>query len=340
MYAIDYLGGANYGALILKKHPRGFGAGFILNTNKPHWPKTNAWPIIEKLAASGKCPLVKVHAQWEDNHQYQPRKHDKIIMTELDRCNAMAVKFPHVRWLFSFFCELDTTGQSVDVLYSRLHARKASNVELVNSVSKGAYRDDAINEFHGTKGAPSRGPFTYSWDGTQCMDTDVQGIKTKYLKAQALFFWASHMNGKWSDDPKKDGTPRDKRKCWPYGELIDSFAAYADDASLASLDKRHIWKPHADQHGPERQPREGKPVFITPVNAKEVQLIAANGAVIAKLPRKGNYTDGRPLYRGALFGYQYANRARKACGSSLVRLVANGKEIGTIHPAFRAGAFR
>lgn len=334
---IDYLGGANYGKRILKKHPPGWAAGFILNTNKPHWPRSNAWPVITKLAASGLCPAIRVHAVWEDNHQYAPKKHDKVIFAELERAVTLAALYPAVRLFFSPFCELDTRGRAVDELFDRLDEKAGHAVEIVNSIHRGALQGGVINEVHGKHAAP-KGRYIFSFDGTQCMDQDVQAFKDKHARAELLFFWASQMNGKWSAD--KDKTKRNLRKAWPYPDLFDSIAAYADDASGAKLGRQHIWKTHADQHGPKRQPREGKPVLITPVSAKRVDLIATNGKLVARLPRSGNFTDGRPMYRSGQFGFQLANKARELSGSPLVRLVANGKEIGTVHPAFRAGSFR
>ena len=72
IFGIDYLGGANYGNVIINEHPAGWAAGFILNTNEPSWPKRNAWPVIESLARTGRCPLIRVHAIWDDAHTYRP----------------------------------------------------------------------------------------------------------------------------------------------------------------------------------------------------------------------------------------------------------------------------
>lgn len=343
LQGIDYLGGANYLDLILREHPDGAAAGFILNTNKPHWRKANAWPAINGLFPTGRCPAQRLHAVWEDNHQYNPSKHDKIIFAEFERTNLLQEQNPLEQVYFSPFCELDTRGASVTKLFDRLVKGKHKDLIIVNSVSAGAIQKGLVNEVHGKHKNPG-GKVIYSTDGSQCWDIDIQKRKKDFSNALLFMFWVSMCNGKWNDKARNekgaDTTPRPDRRAWPTVNQLDSIIYQFKDPGAVSLDRKHIWKSHADQHGPKPTPREGKPVFITPVDAKEVRLIADNGQVVAVMPRAGNYTDGRPLYRLNEFGYLVGLKARRIHGKETVKLVANGKVVGVVNPGFRAGEFR
>jgi hypothetical protein len=81
-------------------------------------------------------------------------------------------------------------------------------------------------------------------------------------------------------------------------------------------------------------------VFITPVDAKRIELVADNGQVVAVMPRTSNFTDGRPLYRLPEFGYLVAEKAIRIHGKPTLRLIADRKEIGVVNPAYREGVYR
>lgn len=342
-YLMDYLGGANFAGKIKRYHPRGFGAGFILDTNNPDWPKTDCWPIIDHLAQAGECPIIRVHAMWDDDHQYLPRYED-AIMRSLGELNKRAQQYHHVRFMFSPLCERDNDSPAFEKLWQSLLDSRHHSIALVNSVTKARYRVNAINEFHGAKAKPQSGRFGYSFDGKNVWDQNIQKYKNDLARAEYIALWVCLFNGKWNDKAKHekgaDVTPRPKRKAWPYPEVFPMVSALAGDPGAVELSNKHIWKPQADQHGPERQPREGKPVFITPVAGSECRLMSSNGKLIAVMPRDGNFTDGRPKYRCNLFGFKVAEKAMQLSGSPLVTLRIGTVQVGRIHPAFRAGSFR
>ena len=337
-FCLDYLGGANYSELIISEHPEGWGAGFILNTNKPSWKKSNAWPVIEMLARSGRCPLIKVHAVWEDNHTYNSKKHDGVIEREFKKCLELANRFIEVEFQFSWFCENNMTAAQNQQMVKRYNG---SRVTLVNSIWKGAVVAGAVTEVHGDH-APARGPYNYSFDGKHCFDANTQKLKEVHGKCLNFFFWFSQCNGRWSADSKKDPTPRNQRKAWPYAKLLDSAIYLHRNKGETRLRGNNIWKTHADQHGPVPDNRANKPVLISPSNVREVTLVTDNGQVVGKASNAGVFNDGsgRRLYRFSEWGMDMAEKARRIQGHSVVKIMANGKSIGTVNPAFRDGSFR
>jgi hypothetical protein len=333
MFGLDYLGGARYGDLIVREHPEGWAAGFFANTFG------NAWPVIEKLLATGRCPRVRIHAVWDDRHQYRPKEHDPIIIRESKKAGALAQKFTSVHVQFSPFCEHNMTAEQASAVHLKvLNTPGTGFLFLVNSVYKGAILKHVINEVHGTHKKPSNGGYNYSFDGLSSVDADAESIKRQYADAQTFYFWVPQFNLRKNTN---DATPRPQRKAVPTGALIDSVIYLHRDKGETKLDRKHLWKSHGDQHSvPVPEPRAHKPVFITPVDAKRIELVADNGQVVAVMPRAGKFTDGRPLYRLPEFGYQVAEKAVRIHGKPTVKLVANGKVIGIVNPAFRDGSYR
>lgn len=344
LFGVDYLAGANYGKLIVDEHPDGWAAGFILNTNKPEWKISNAWPAISALCATGRCPIIRVHAVWDDRHKYNPKIHDPIIKEEFRRCAEMRNAHPHVKFQFSWFCENNmTAAQNQKMVRELTHP----SIELVNSVYKGAVVGGCITEVHGNH-SPVRGRYNYSFDGSHCFDSNVQGLKKTHANADIFFFWFAQCNGRWSADPKKDPTPRNKRSAWPYPKLLDSAIYLHREPGEVSLKGNQIWKTHADQHGPKPDARANKPVLITPHDGEYVELIASNGQVVAKGAKGDIFNDGsgRRIFRFSEFGFEIAEKARRiqnAPGSVRVFVVSGpGRRrlVGRVNPAFRAGSFR
>ncbi len=343
LLGLDYLGGANYGDLITREHPEGWAAGFMLNVNDPKWPKMDCWPIIESLASSGRCPLIRVHAVWEDNHTYSSRKHDATIEGEFLRTEAMAKRFPGVRFQFSWMCEHNMTAAQIRPIVQKYQGR---GVELVNSIWKGQVVPGVKTEVHGPSNVPRGGKHNYSFDGDHCVDMNVEAVKRKHRDADVFFFWVVQCNGRYNNKPRNlpdaDNTPRNKRKAWLYEKLMDSMIFLGTTAGDVSLKGNQIWKTHADQHGPKPDSRANKPVLISPHSGARAELVASNGQVVAIGASAGVFNDGsrRTLYRFPEFGYELANKAIRIHGSPVVRIRIGGRFVGRINPGFRAGSFR
>jgi len=349
IFTIGYLGGANYPKIILNNHPSGWGAGFILNTNKPFWPKTNCWGVINKLGARSDFPALKIHAVWKDDHTYDPKEHNPIINKEFDLARKFKNRHHSVASYFSPMCERDNRNQAVIDLFGRLKD-KADGLIILNSYAKGGAIDGIMGEVHGTMAPPS-GSYSFSFDGKQCFDADMEGFKQRHLRAELFEIWFSMCNGKYTDKAKgtkgADETPRSRRLAWPIGKHIKSVVPYAAERGAIEWRDNWIYKTHADQHSKTKpSPREGKPVMIIPQHGN-VDLVTDNGTVIARLspsaePYKapGSPQNGWSIYRAAEWGFELLDKARSLQGHPIVTVRVDGNAIGKINPAWRCGVTR
>jgi hypothetical protein len=335
LYGLDYLAGARYRDVILREHPEGWAAGFFSNVDG-FGP---SWGVIRDLLSTGRCPLLRIQALWDDAHQWRPG-HEQVILRQIPLANKLKADFPNVEVQFSPFCEHNLKGAALRDLFAKVRQR-AEGLQLVNSPYLGDFLFDAnvINECHGTKKSPNRGKVQYSFDGTSAVDANTQKMKDDWNMAHVFFFWVPQFNLRKNTDDK---TPRAQRKAVPTGQLIDSVIYLHQPKGKTSLGNQHIWKTHADQHNaPVPEPRALKPVLITPVRANRAELVAQNGQVIEISSKAFPFADGRFRYYFPTFGYQLAEKARRIQnGSPVVSVVVGGKAIGTVNPAFRDGSFR
>jgi hypothetical protein len=259
-------------------------------------------------------------------------------MRELERANKLKSTFPQVQVQFSPFCEHNITGTALTALFAKVK-KAAGDLVLVNSSLRGATipASVGINEVHGKAGAP-RGAYNYSFDGQSCLDADVEATKARHQRAGIFFFWAPQFNGRKNTN---DDTPRPERKAYPTSQLIDSIIYLHRERGEVSLPDKHLWKSHADQHNaPTPEPRALKPVYIHPIKADRVELVADNGQVVAVSGGARPFEDGRWRYYFPDFGYVMAEKARRIHGKPTCTVRVGGKVVGTVNPAYRAGVFR
>ncbi len=327
-FGMDYLGGARYARVIAQAHPQGWAAGFFANTFG------DAYPAIYGLVQTGRCPEIRIHAIWEDNHTYNSKKHDPIILRELARANKLQELYPNVEVFFSPFCEHNMDAKTVGALWNLL--RPQAKVKLVNSVWKGAILAGEINEVHGTHSTPS-GDYIYSFDGMSAVDSNVPKMLKQREGARTFYFWIPQYNGK---KKLSDPTPRPQRKAWPFPRLIKSVKFLADPAGDIKLSAQHIWKSHADQHNVPPEARALKPVFLSPEKVSTVELQTMDGVRIARSSERQSAFEGRHRYYFRAWGYDLAAKLMKASGMPIGRLVAGKKILGRVNPGHRAGTFR
>lgn len=337
IYCMDWLGGARYPKVVLDNHPVGWGAGFFINVDG----FGSCWNVARDLASSGKCPLFRFHAVWDDDHQYRPKEHDRLIMLRLDRTIQFKKDFPHIKVYFSPFCEHRIKGSALKVLFNKVREKaKGTGVILVNNPEKGDFMQDAdiLNEVHGYKAKPSRGKYIYSFDGTGCVDADSQGMKETHKDAVLFFFWTYQFNLLLNDNDKTD---RQDRKAVPTTKLIDSVVYLKNHRGTVRYGQRQTLKSHADQHDtPVPEPRAFKPVYIIPQNVARLELRAKNGQIVAASSRAYVFDDGRWRYYFPEEGYILAEKAIRIQGDPVVDLVASDRVIARVNPAFRGGDYR
>ena len=330
MYGLDQLGAAKYADLVVREHPENFAFGCFYDTFG------NALSVIERVAQTGRCPLIRVQLMWDDNHNFTV---DDIqtAARKAQNIQKLAVKYPSVKFQVSPFCEHRLRLPFLNNLAAKIKVA-APACEYVNSpIPGGDIMPEEVNEFHGVEKKPRRcKKYQFSFDGTSAEDSDVEAYKANYKDAKAFFLWSPRFNGRWEDNDK---TPRPQRKGWPDSNFIDSIIYLSHPRGSCKLAANHLLKSHSENKG-NGDPRAEKPVYICPVKARSIELVASNGQVVASLRYFGTYTDGRFRYYASEMGYQIAEKCKRIQGDPLTQVRINGKIFGIVNCGFRFGSFR
>jgi hypothetical protein len=337
-YGIDYLGGARYQRLILETHPAGWAAGFFVQRDLFGDPT----PVIRRLAESGKCPIIRINLGWRDDHRFSDAD-VRAIVERAKRWAPIIARYPKVQWYVSGATEHTLNAEKANALASRVIRTLPLEAIYVNNPmgtlgSLLPTNERVYNEVHGTKESPPRsGKFLFSYDGSNCVDDDIEARKRTMRKAEVFFFWHPAMNGRLT---VADTTPRAARKGFPTRELVESINYFSNSRGTGiKTPANWIWKSHADRHDTPPEPRAYKPVLICPEKASVMRLVAPNGTVIKTSTPPQSFHDGRWRYYFYEFGYVLAEKSRQN-GGSVVQVVGDNKILGYLNPAFRAGSFR
>lgn len=333
MWGLDYLGGAKYERVILKEHPRGWAAGFFTNTFG------DAVRTIDKLLATGRCPRVRLHLIWKDDHRFTDRDIPTTVK-EAKRIKPLIDKYPNVEFRISPWCEHRVSDGLIVKVIGAIDAVIGGRAIYVNTpASEGEIvrKHDIRNEYHGKQNGPrSTDHFDFSFDGYSCVDADIERVKARFSDAETFYFWEPRFNGRWESD---DTTPRPQRRGWPDSSLIDSVIALSRPKGSTALPRNWLYKSHSENHG-NRDRRSERPVFIVPPKVREIELRARNGQVVGEFKYYGTFTDGRHRYYGNQFGYLIADKAARIQGDRMCEVFINGRKQGVINPGFRDGSFR
>lgn len=331
IYGIDYLAGATYSQLLINNHPKGWAAGFFANTFG------NAFPTIRALAKTGKCPVIRVHAVWDDLHRYNPTTHNPIIKNEFKKCVAAAKKFPKVQFQFSPFCEHTIEQRKFDDIVVNLQASlpdDVKNIIFVNSSLKGDYIYDAkmiINECHGSKSSiPRKGRYNFSYDGQDCYNANVESDKKKQSKAEIFFFWTLSLNLKKNEKDKRTVAQRVADTYRPTKTNLDACIIMAEKKKEANTPSTWIVKPMSENVG---DFKSNKLLIIMPADSSVEKIeMKWKGKVLAELKRFTPDYDGKGRFYAAKAGCEYGN---KVCN-----IWINGVKNKSVNPAFRGGSYK
>lgn len=328
-FGIDYLAGAAFPDVVLHAHPTGWAGGFFANTFG------NVFPLVRKLLRSGKCPEIRIHGVWADdtNHTYRPQEHWPMIRQAFRRCKALKRKWPDVVVQFSPLCEHTMNLETVTRIHGALEQMGLGGVVLVNSVWTGALIKGGLNEVHGYTlpngqiKAPPPGRYNWSADGEDCFGMDMDGAKANFSRAETFYFWfpGCNLKRKLKEDPF---IPIPQRTYKPQVKHIKALAYLANPRGDTHMDKGWLLKPLADDHGP-GDPKSNKVVVIGPIQCSTLTL--GNYT----LRYFGPYEDGGHRYYSNQWGYEMAEDLGRPH-----KLMAGGKEIGVVNPAFRCGVYR
>lgn len=332
IFGHELLGAAKFKKKAIKLLPDGRAGKVFMNEFG------NALPVIVGWAKKGTHPIIAAQGVWQGNHNYSGNGDLKLAIKECKRLNEVAKDYPHLTFHYSPFCEHRLPGGYMVKVFNEL-AEHASNLVLVNNpMQGGALVKGYYNEIHGSFN-PNNIPAPYDWacDGLSAVDCDIEIFKARHKQAKVIWMWIPQYNCK---KRTHESTPINQRKVKPTKKQIISVDYLCFEKAKADLNKKWLYKTHADQHYDKPAPREGKPVVICDQSANLIDMVAANGKVIHRIKRAGNFTDGRPLYRAGKWGYELQEKAAKVSGSKSVELKIGKKSYGFIDPAFRENAWR
>lgn len=329
MFGLDHLGLAQYPKKALQTFPDRWALGCFAETFG------NSLDAVSKILATRKVAAFRVHLLWDDDHIFGEKEVNKALKL-FPLWHQLAIQFPNVHFFISPFCEHNLKAPD-PILNKFQKLITAENCKLVNCVYNGTLSKKYINEVHGDTNRPATGDYIYSYDGSPCVDENVERLKKQHQGALIHFFWTSQFNGRKNPNDK---TSRPRRKAWPTKELIESIIYLANPKGPTSLPRDYLWKSHADQHeAPKPEPRALKPVFISPKKIDYYTLRDPHtGKLIDNLKYFGPFDGGGHRYYAGDFGYKLNDKSTIFLCS--IHEGKNGKEIGTVNAAFRENKYR
>jgi hypothetical protein len=344
-FGIDYKAAGKFTKAILDTHPGGWGAGGFTKLNG----FGDALPTFRRLLETKKCPFMRLDLSWSDTHNYDD-KFKPIVKAEAKRSRDLIELFPDVCFWVNPVTEHKLSErqwlQFANIV--ELELKGLSNVSLVNvpMVRAGFVSKEFLNEYHGEEKTPRKGgQFAFSFDGTNCVDSDVEAYKAAYKDGHYFFFWNSQCNGKFKVN---DVIAREKRIAYPVPRQLNSWKFLASERGSIKLPKDWLYKSHADQHYVPPKGKDQKPLFITPPKTKPdfLSLVTKTGKLVAKSAPPVSFDDkltGKLLgwrYYFADWGFLLAEKAKKLSNERVCNILMNGRVVGKVNPGFRSGGFR
>jgi hypothetical protein len=319
MHGLDLLGATRYANVVKSSLPKDAAFGAFSNTFR------TVIPLVTRLLEQGKCPAIRIHLDWRDDHKYSLKDFERIVK-EATKWKGLVAKYPDVKWYFSGACENNLSAKNAKLLALKI----LSVLPTVTYVQCGEAKimgDNIINEVHGSKSPAIKGRYIFSFDGSACVDCDVEKIKQRHKNAELFFFWEPRFNGRWETT---DNTMRPLRTGWPSVALVESVVSLVKDKGPSVLPKKWIYKSHAENHG-KGDTKAEHPVFICPIKANAIILKNVSGEVLDILPYYGPYAGGGHRYYSKKWGYHIP---------AVAAVWLNGVCYGHINPAFREGEYR
>lgn len=338
---LDYLAGAHYESTILKAHQPGVAAGFLFS------PFKDPLPTAAKMARRGReyVPLIRIHRKFEYDHDF-PKKEWGALEQYTKAMNAFALQYPTIDVFYSPTCEnnLKRAAATELMLMCSRHIT-ARNLQLVNSIYKGAPLPGIVDEVHGIRasnpdnefwfksadgigGTLIRPPSTYEPRWT---DINIPVWMNVNERCAAIFGWNFRFNLKYGP---KDKRPVEKRNSMPSVDYIKGHTRPLFPIG-GKQELTVTWKPFADDHGGGEASKDNKAMCILPDRVSRVKVHDAKGAVVDELPYFGTYDGGGYRYYSKQYAYKIAERAKRLTGSEFCTLRADRRNYGRFNPAFR-----
>lgn len=195
LFGIDYILGGNY-LKTLDHHPEGWAAGFLWNVDGVRGSKR----AIEKLAASGKCPRIRVSLVWKDDHIFTERD-IKIAIKRAKKLKLIIDKYPQIEWYVQPFLEPYGSNSLTFVTAREVELVYKSSVEIVIPFNNAFYPLEVHHDF-------SLGASIFSYDGLDYRDDLRYIIEAKGY--DTFFLWQAECNG----NKRGEKLPREQRTNW------------------------------------------------------------------------------------------------------------------------------
>lgn len=275
--------------------------------------------VLDKGNAAG----LKVNLLWSDNHQFGDKDIPKI-----KKMSKLCERIAHDYQISVEICPFTEHNLKNPDKYLDIVKDIAPSCTPLNTPWQGAFSKRYKNEIHGSHNSPS-GEYNFSFDGTACVDSNVEAYKMKHASCDVFWFWDAPFNLKYEPD---DTTPRPDRTYKPSKALFESIIFLATDKGQTKLPPNWLLKTHAETK-PQPDPRADHPVIICPVKGNRIAL-KSNGHIVGYLDYYGTYIDGRyRYYCTQQWGYEIAQKY------GICDVIIAGKSYGKVNMGFRQGAF-
>lgn len=281
------------------------------------------YPTAKKELENGR-QLLGVDLLWSDTHSFGDS--DIPAIKRLSRkYETLCASYPGKLELSPFTeHNLRNPDKYLDIAQAN-----APHCTIVNTPWNGAYSKKYKNEIHGHHSVPPFGKFNYSFDGTNAVDSDVEGFKKKYAKAERFYFWTPRYNLRWSMNDTRTRAERLKDPALPTREYQASITYLTNSKGYTAIPSKWLVKSHAEKHG-QGDLKGDKLLIISPHKSNAV-ILKKEGKIVASLPYYGTYQGGGYRFYWTDFGYKLGTG---------VNVFQNGTRYGVISPGFRDPTYR
>lgn len=197
---IDYLGGVNYTNTIERHHPDGYAAGFLCKASG--WK--NGIKAAKVLAKTGKCPVMRLHGLWRDDHTFK-EKHIEKAVKQAQKVAKLKEKYPDIKIFYSPWLEHRASQKLFRACKKACKNVLPKEIKIVCSGNPLPY---GINEVHHSYRKHAK--YIFSYDGEDMLDSPVSYLSI-HKQAKLFFGWTPRCNGKKF---LRDSTNRAKRTAW------------------------------------------------------------------------------------------------------------------------------
>lgn len=306
-------------------------------------------PALKKHLQSGKFPIIRVQLWWSDQHVICPIE---VVKKRAPVYQDIAEQFPGVKVYISHSCEHNSKIQAEIKKRMLLIQELAPSCVPVNCPYQGRIAKFYHNEKHGSK-VDLEKPYLVSTDGTNIYDINADKYHAYHWDAEIRFLWGLRYNLRENTKPgQKPPKPKD-RTAIPSDNYLKAIIRLADPEgepreplfNARPIKEPLLYKSFAEDSQGQNIPRENRPLLISPIKSKSIDIVTWDKKVIGEFIHDGTFQNLSRHYSGVpgaigLYGYEIGIKAKQASGSEWVWFRDKQKYYGPVNPAFRRGYFR